>query len=638
MFLTHLETFPSILTGDGSTSPTPDTPTVTNRTLNSVSLEWEPLKNTSGTPVYIIGMSHTGDWAKNRVSFNHIFTFPRGTIGVGDLCFHVPKDGLDEGERAKFDGIYYRFHVAVVTENSSISYGPETIRKTILPMPKPVSNITVTSIEYDSNKRDEPRLKLTAFWNPPAEDAHVVTNYAMLWNLGDCVSGIPTTTITDGPDTFGSIYFGDDLKRCNPELTVYAINHCIPSNGTTITYEYPGCANTTNYPKETCYNFDPPDSPEEDRKVRNIKHRLAAINDDYTFNVNVTWDLPVYPYRKIIYYFVSWQRVNPGFYEMPSFGLPQGPSVKVGPLLPKSKYRVDIQPSYEDSKPHGFPKNFSIITPGVNPAEVTVRKLRLNKFIFSPQTGTFELNVTWEKPAFNYSKISAFKLSYRVNEGNVNSTSTIETYFRIFGVLHGQPISLNVTPQYEHGWISGTTKHGQVAAPGANLDEVKVRNLLLSNFILSPQTGKFDLNVSWEEPSFNYSDISAYTLKFRVEYGFEVMSQTNKTYFIVPGISYGEPVQFKITPHFTNSRIVGEEAVGNIGAPVPDDEEVKVQNLHAGDFVEHRENNTFTVTFTWKPPPFHFRDMIYYNLSYELSGYNRDPRPCLGGLEKKFCM
>ena len=62
---------------------------------------------------------------------------------------------------------------------------------------------------------------------------------------------------------------------------------------------------------------------------------------------------------------------------------------------------------------------------GVDPAQVTVRNLKLEQFTFSPQTGAFELNVTWQKPVFNYSNITAYEISYQVNEGNVTSTNTV---------------------------------------------------------------------------------------------------------------------------------------------------------------------------------------------------------------------
>ena len=67
---------------------------------------------------------------------------------------------------------------------------------------------------------------------------------------------------------------------------------------------------------------------------------------------------------------------------------------------------------------------------------------------------------------------------------------------------------------------------------------------------------------------------------------------------------------------------------------VPHMEEVKVQNLQAGRFVEDKENNTFDVEFTWDPPSFQLSDVLSYNLSFEISGYGRDQYRCLGGFKK----
>jgi len=587
-------------------------------------------------------MSYTGDWVKHLFSFPHIFTFPRGTIGNGDLCFGVPKVGFDRGGRAFFDGIYYKFHIAVVTENSSISYGPETIRNITLPMPKPVSNITVTSIEYDVNRLGTPKLKLTASWSPPSEDAHVISNYALVWTSPkqcfseDMQSGLPSTTITDGPETGGSIYFSDEIKRCNPILTVYALNRCIPSNRTTIAYDYPGCANITNYPKDKCYNFDPPDSAEEERQVRNLTKRLTSINDDYTFNILVTWDPPVYPHKRVFFYDITWQTVHPTLYD--KFDdcvvyIGQELSCLIERLHPMEVYSGAILPTFFNKAPSGSVKNFTIRTPDFKPAQVTVRSLKLGEFIFSPQTGTFQLNVTWEKPSFNYSKISAYALSYQVDEESLVSKSTNETSFSIFGILHGQPVAFNVTPKYVHRWITGAMDRKTDAAPAPIADEVIVRNLL---FTFSLHTRKFDLNVSWEKPSFNYSKVATYSLKYRMDNGsdHDFIAQTNKTYLMIHGIAHGESVEVKITPHFVNRRIVGTEAKENNKAPVPDIDEVKVQNLQAGRFVEDKENNTFAVNFKWDPPSFRLRDILSYNLSFELSGYERDQFRCLGAFKK----
>lgn len=59
--LTHIRNLYSILDGDGSASPTPGIPTVTNKTFTSVSLKWDPVQNTTGTAVYLIVMDITGD-------------------------------------------------------------------------------------------------------------------------------------------------------------------------------------------------------------------------------------------------------------------------------------------------------------------------------------------------------------------------------------------------------------------------------------------------------------------------------------------------------------------------------------------------------------------------------------------------
>ena len=52
-----------------------------------------------------------------------VYTVPQATIKRGRLCALV-----DEGSprRSKFNGLYYKFQIAVLTENSSISCGAQT--------------------------------------------------------------------------------------------------------------------------------------------------------------------------------------------------------------------------------------------------------------------------------------------------------------------------------------------------------------------------------------------------------------------------------------------------------------------------------------------------------------------------------
>ena len=59
-FLTKVKTLSSIITGDGSLLPAPRNLTVTNRSFTSISLQWEAVKNTNGSPVYLIEMEVSG--------------------------------------------------------------------------------------------------------------------------------------------------------------------------------------------------------------------------------------------------------------------------------------------------------------------------------------------------------------------------------------------------------------------------------------------------------------------------------------------------------------------------------------------------------------------------------------------------
>ena len=63
-FLTKVKTLSSIITGDGSLLPTPRNLTVTNRSFTSISLQWEAVKNTNGSPVYLIEMQLSRGRAK----------------------------------------------------------------------------------------------------------------------------------------------------------------------------------------------------------------------------------------------------------------------------------------------------------------------------------------------------------------------------------------------------------------------------------------------------------------------------------------------------------------------------------------------------------------------------------------------
>lgn len=62
----------------------------------------------------------------------------------------------------------------------------------------------------------------------------------------------------------------------------------------------------------------------------------------------------------------------------------------------------------------------------VDPSLVAVQKLNMEQFKLSRETDMFLLNVTWEKPAFNFSSILNYAVSYQTFEGRVVSTNTVK--------------------------------------------------------------------------------------------------------------------------------------------------------------------------------------------------------------------
>ena len=77
-FLAQLQNLSSILAGDGSSPPNPGIPIVTNKNFTSISLEWDPVQNTTGSAVYLIEMTFTGEQSRfspryfSEVNCSHI--------------------------------------------------------------------------------------------------------------------------------------------------------------------------------------------------------------------------------------------------------------------------------------------------------------------------------------------------------------------------------------------------------------------------------------------------------------------------------------------------------------------------------------------------------------------------------------
>ena len=63
----------------------------------------------------------------------------------------------------------------------------------------------------------------------------------------------------------------------------------------------------------------------------------------------------------------------------------------------------------------------------VPPDEVRVRSLKSGKFVFLSQAEIFTLNISWQKPSFNYSKLSSYTVFYQIGpEKTVLGTVSIK--------------------------------------------------------------------------------------------------------------------------------------------------------------------------------------------------------------------
>ena len=61
MFVSQVKNF----NGDGSMPPKPGIAIVNSTDFSSISLQWSPVTGSTGTPVYLIGMTYSGDQTRS---------------------------------------------------------------------------------------------------------------------------------------------------------------------------------------------------------------------------------------------------------------------------------------------------------------------------------------------------------------------------------------------------------------------------------------------------------------------------------------------------------------------------------------------------------------------------------------------
>ena len=55
-----------------------------------------------------------------------------------------------------------------------------------------------------------------------------------------------------------------------------------------------------------CFPVDPPQTPVEDRMVRNLTYDPIEAAANFTFRLNVSWIPPVYPFKEVTFYLSQW--------------------------------------------------------------------------------------------------------------------------------------------------------------------------------------------------------------------------------------------------------------------------------------------------------------------------------------------
>lgn len=224
--------------------------------------------------------------------------------------------------------------------------------------------------------------------------------------------------------------------------------------------------------------------------------------------------------------------------------------------------------------------------------------------------------MTWLPPLYTHKTVEVYLI--------LGYGPTTETSYSIKSLPHAQSFNITVWTIFKDDAPPSADNTILISTPDPDPSQIKVQTLVLESFVLLPQTGQFGLEVSWKKPLFNYSQVLSYTVSSKIDHGDENVAQTNRTYLIIYGISYGEPVTVSVTPHFING-IEGKSTTETSSAPVPPDGELMVQNLTTvGKFVEREQSNTFAVNVSWEPPSFKYRRVTYYNVSCHFSGYPRD--------------
>jgi len=259
-----------------------------------------------------------------------------------------------------------------------------------------------------------------------------------------------------------------------------------------------------------------------------------------------------------------------------------------------------------------------------------VRNIRLSKSLMAQMDYSFKGTVIWEPPAYPFKGVQQYSARLLVEKPEqqtgfklIKNVATVTSSFSFTNLLPGTTYQIQVRVFFQDFLPGSEWRSLNISTPAINPDETAVRNLSASTFILSPTGDSLALNISWQEPSFNFSVLYDYQITYTIGRNKKSVENTNLTFLLIPGIPHGESILFQIEPLYDHEWVKGNEVFGKAKAPVPLEDNLVVRNAEVWDYLVEPENGTFAVNITWTGPAFDV-GLCCYRASWQLSGYSND--------------
>ncbi|XP_031561045.1 uncharacterized protein LOC116297048 [Actinia tenebrosa] len=511
-FLGYLKGLPNILDGDLTLTKHPGVPMATEKTVQNLTLSWTPATSYVGSVVYLLKKMFQGDFSDLNLKDlkDVVFTQPRAVLDVTDVCRYAPR------YRWKFDGVQFKFQVIALTEYSKL-IGSAKSNSIEMTRPEPVSAVGTPSFTYDADAFGD-KLKMTTTVIPLQAQVHLISQYAVDWSMAFCSKEpfvVPRSSTSEKANTTVSVQLYEKLKACNHTLKVYSLNQCIPSKPKILTYKYKGCRFVSNFKRSLCYSFDPPPTPDSARQVVSLAYSPFTYSNDFRFSTKVTWSPPTFSFGKVERYIFAYGDVNKkfmGIIWIAKRGSTKNTFLKATNLEPNITVRFEIRPRFPNAE--GVVREIIFQTPGILEDKIKVQNLKADQVSFS-DTSLFSFRVHWEKPV-SHSQLDGYQIDFIKGSNAQKTVKTSDRFYVFRGLLHNEPLVIEVKPLYKVKWIKPKYVVLRLKAPAPSNKDIAVKRLSNFNFTFDPQTTTFTSYFEWNPPSYSYKTVDYYEVGYSI--------------------------------------------------------------------------------------------------------------------------